>query len=139
MLLVKLAPTCAQHAALLRTVQAFNAACNARAAVAFAEQLANKIALQQLVYFDIRQPFGLSAQMAIRALAKVAEAYKRDKSIQPALRPHGAMLYDERMGNFPTPDRVSLLTLAGRVVVPCRFGTSAAGLLQRRRGQCDLL
>jgi putative transposase len=138
-LLVKLAPTFEQHASLLRTLQAFNAACNAIAEVAFAEHLANKIELQKLVYYDVRQQFGLSAQMAIRAIAKVAEAYKRDKTIKPSFRPHGAMVYDERICNFPTPDRVSLLTLDGRVVVPFRFGTYAEGMLQRRRGQCDLL
>jgi len=137
--LVKLAPTPAQHASLLRTLEAFNAACNAVVEVAFAHHLANKIELQKLVYYDIRQQFGLSAQMAIRAIAKVAEAYKRDKKIKPSFRPHGAMVYDERICNFPTADRVSLLTLDGRVLVPFRFGVYAAGMLQRRRGQCDLL
>ena len=69
----------------------------------------------------------------------VAEADKRDKSIKPTFRPHGAMVEDERISTFPTPDRVSLLTLDGRVLVPFRFGVSAEGMLQRRRGQCDLL
>jgi predicted transposase len=78
-LLVKLAPTPDQHVALLRTLEAFNAACNAIADVAFAQRTANKIALQRLVYYAIRQQFGLSAQMAIRAIAKVAEVYKRDR------------------------------------------------------------
>jgi predicted transposase len=73
-LLVKLAPTPEHQAALLRTLEAFNAACNAMAATAFEHRLANKIALQQRVYYDTRQQFGLSAQMAIRAIAKVAEA-----------------------------------------------------------------
>src|SRR5579859_5630442 len=110
-LLIKLAPTPDQHAALLRTLEAFNAACNAVAEVAFAHHLANKIELQKLVYYDIRQQFGLSSQMAIRAISKVAEAYKRDKRSKPSFRPHGAMVYDERIANFPTVDRVSLLTL----------------------------
>jgi IS605 OrfB family transposase len=137
--LVKLAPTPEQHAALLRTLEAFNAACNAIAEVAFAEHSANKIDLQKLVYYDIRQQFGLSSQMAIRAIAKVAEAYKRDKAVKPAFRPHGAMVYDERIYNFPTLDRVSLLTLDGQVIVPFRFGVYAEGMIQRRRGQADLL
>jgi IS605 OrfB family transposase len=109
------------------------------AEVAFAHHLANKIALQKLVYYDIRRRFGLSAQMAIRAIAKVTEAYKRDKKIRPTFRPHGAMVYDERICNFPTVDRVSLLTLDGRVMLPFRFGAYADAMMQRRRGQCDLL
>jgi hypothetical protein len=44
-LLVKLAPTPDQHAALLRTLETFNAACDAIADVAFAEHSANKIEL----------------------------------------------------------------------------------------------
>jgi transposase len=48
------------------------------------------------------------------------------------------MTYDQRIGSFPTPDRVSLLTLDRRVVVPFRFGGYAEGMLQRTRGHCDL-
>ena len=138
-LLVKLAPTPGDHAALLRTLEAFNAACNAIAEVAYEQRVANKLRLQPLVYYDIRDRFGLSAQMVIRAIAKVSEAYKRDRKVKPQFRAHGAMTYDQRICSFPTPDRVSLLTLDGRVVVPFRFGAYAAGMLQRTRGQCDLL
>ncbi|HEY7339460.1 MAG TPA: RNA-guided endonuclease TnpB family protein [Ktedonobacterales bacterium] len=138
-LLVKLAPEPEQHASLLRTLETFNAACNAIAAVAFAERCANKLALQRLVYYDIREQFGLSSQMTIRAISKVSEAYKRDKKVQPSFRPHGAMVYDERILSFPRIDRASLLTLDGRVEVPFRFGAYAEGMLQRTRGQADLL
>ncbi len=138
-LLVKLAPTPDQHAALVRTLEAFNAACNAIAVVAFAEKCANKLDLQKLVYYDIRAQFTLSAQMTIRAISKVSEAYKRDRSKQPHFRPHGAMVYDERILSFPRIDRASLLTLDGRVEVPFRFGAYAEGMLQRKRGQADLL
>jgi len=138
-LLVKLAPTPEQHRALLRTLETFNAACNEIAATAFAEQSANKIELQKVVYYDIRQRFGLSAQMTIRAIAKVVEAYKRDRTIKPSFRPHGALVYDERICSFPGPDRVSLLTLDGRAIIPFRFGIYAASRLERIRGQADLL
>jgi putative transposase len=138
-LLVKLAPTPAQHTKLVQTLERFNAACNAIAAVAFQEQKASKFDLQKLVYYAIRAQFGLSAQMAIRAISKVSEAYKRDKAIQPHFRPHSAMVYDQRICSFPGPDRVSLLTLDGREVMPFRFGRYAEGMLQRVRGQCDLL
>ena len=47
-LAIKLAPSRAQHAALVATLERFNAACSAIAAVAFREHLANKIALQKL-------------------------------------------------------------------------------------------
>jgi putative transposase len=136
---LKLAPTPEQHAALLRTLVTFNAACNAIAAVAFAEHTANKLALQKLVYYDVRERFGLAAQMTIRAIAKVAEAYKRDRQVRPTFRPHGAMTYDERILSFPRPDRASLLTLDGRAEMPFRFGAYQAARLDRVRGQADLL
>jgi putative transposase len=91
-LLVKLAPAPDQHAALLRTLEACNAACTALAGVAFAQRPANKLALQTRVYYAIREPFGLSAQMTIRARAQVAEASKRDQTIKPTFRPHGALV-----------------------------------------------
>jgi putative transposase len=138
-LVVKLAPEPEQHVALLRTLNVFNAACNDIAATAFAAKCANKIELQKLVYYDIRERFGLSAQMCIRAISKVVEAYKRDREKQSTFRPQGAMPYDERIMNFARPDRVSLLTLDGRVVVPFRFGAYQAARLDRIRGQADLL
>lgn len=138
-LLVKLAPTPDQHAALLRTLETFNAACNVIAAGAFQERCANTMELQKLVYYDIREQFGVSSQMTIRAISKVSEAYKRDKKIHPTFRPHGAMVYDERILSFPRIDRASLLTLDGRVEVPFRCGSYAEGMLQRTRGQADLL
>jgi putative transposase len=138
-LLVKLAPEPEQHASLLRTLETFNTACNAIAETAYEHREANKLALQRQVYYAIRERLGLSSQMCVRAIAKVSEAYKRDKKLQPSFRAHGAMTYDQRICSFPTPDRVSLLTLDGRVLIPFRVGSYAEGMLQRTRGQCDLL
>ncbi|HEV8193254.1 MAG TPA: hypothetical protein VGP82_17460 [Ktedonobacterales bacterium] len=128
-LLVKLAPEPEDHAALLRTLEAFNAACNAIADVAYEHRVANKLRLQSLVYYDIRERFGLSSQMAIRAIAKVSQAYKRDRKIKPTFRAQGAMPYDQCICSFPTPDCISLLTRDGRVNVPFRFGAYAEGML----------
>jgi predicted transposase len=61
----------------------FNAACNYVGEKAFELHTANKIELQKIVYRDIREMFGISAQMAVRAISKSCEAYKRDKSIKP--------------------------------------------------------
>lgn len=135
----KLVPDAEQHAALVETMERFNAACDAIATVAFREHTASKFALQKLAYYDIRRDFGLSAQMTVRAISKVAEAYKRDKNVQPRFRPHGAIVYDERILSWKGPDRVSLLTLAGRQLIPIRFGGYAEGRLDRIKGQADLV
>src|SRR5436309_5073132 len=88
-MLLKLAPTTQQHQALLDTMHAFNAAANYVAEIAFSEKSANKFALQKLVYGELRTTYKLAAQLAIRAISKASEAYKRDKSIQPTFKPEG--------------------------------------------------
>src|SRR5713226_2426376 len=120
-LAMKLAPSPEQHAALLATLERFNAACDAIAEVAFCEHMANKIALHKIVYYDVRERFGLSSQMTVRAIAKMVDAYKRDKTVQPTFRPHGALTYDERIMSWKDVEHVSLLALDGRQVVTCRF------------------
>ncbi|MHC1632034.1 MAG: hypothetical protein ACXQT4_07120 [Methanotrichaceae archaeon] len=96
-LMVKLDPTEEQYQALLRTMHRFNAVCNYIAKAAFDQRCANKIELQKTVYYPTREQFGLSAQMTVRAISKVVEAYKRDKSIPPKFRPDGTMIYDQRI------------------------------------------
>lgn len=136
---VKLAPTTEQHTALLATMRRFNEACDAIAETAFQEHCANKVALQKLVYYHVREQFGLSAQLTIRAISKVVEAYKRDRKIQPRFRPDGAVPYDERIMSWKGLERVSLLTLEGRQIIATRFGEYQASRLDRRQGQADLV
>ena len=136
---VTLQPNPDQAPALLRTMERFNAACNAIAAVAFRERTANKIRLQKLIYADIRATFGLAAQLTVRAISKVAEAYKRDKRIQPRFRPHGAIVYDQRVLSWKGLDRVSILTLAGRQLIPVVLNGSHQARMDRIRGQADLI
>src|ERR1700682_5871562 len=138
-LAVELAPSRAQYMALVATLERFNAACNAIAAVAFREHLANKFALQKNLYYPIRERFGLSSQMTVRAIAKVVEAYKRNKTIQPTFRPHGAMTYDERIMSWKGLEHVSVLALDGRHLVACRFGPYQQARRGRLRGQADLI
>jgi putative transposase len=136
---IRLLPPAEQAASLLATMVRFNAACDAIAVVAFANQCANKVELQRLVYYDTRRDFGLSAQMAIRAIAKVCEVYKRDKTIQPTFRPHGAIVYDQRILSWKGADRVSIWTLDGRLVMPWIAGAYQHEQLNRVRGQADLV
>src|SRR5580765_4414263 len=116
-LMLKLLPSPIQHSALLQTIERFNQACNYIAAAAWQTKIFNKVKLQTLVYRDVRGQFGLSAQMAVRAVAKVADAYKSSQDKQAAFRPHGAMIYDQRILGFKGLDTASILTLAGRQLV----------------------
>jgi putative transposase len=138
--LLKLAPSPDDGEALLATMRACNAASNRVAEVAFEHKTANKIRLQPLVYAGLRAEFGLSAQMAVRAIAKACEAYKRDKTIKPVFRELGAISYDQRILSWKARDRVSILTLNGRITVPVVWqgrwlGTTGTVL----RGAADLI
>ena len=138
-LMIKLAPTETQHKVLLETMERFNEACNCIANKAFELKTASKIRLQQCVYRDIRRDFGLSAQLTIRAISKVSEAYKRDKKTQPMFKPHGAVVYDQRILSWKGLDKVSILTLEGRQIVPIRIGNYQETRLDRIVRQTDLI
>lgn len=124
---------------LRETVERFNDAANWLAAIACERQTANKIALQRIAYRDLREQFGLSAQMAIRCIAQVCEAYRRDKSIRPRFRKTAAMPFDQRMLSFKGVDRVSLLTLGGRILIPFLMGKYQAERFTHAKGQADLV
>jgi len=136
---VKLLPTEHQATLLLATIERFNAACNFVAEVAFRKHTANKHRLQKACYYEVREKFGLSAQMTVRVIGKVSEAYKRDKSIQPKFRKHGAVVYDQRILSWKAADRVSILTLEGRELIPVVYGKYQQQRLKRVKGQADLL
>jgi len=127
-------------AKLKATVERFNEAATWLAGVAFERKLANKFALQKLCYAELRGRFGLPADTAIRCIAQVVEAYKRDKSKKPGFRKHSAVPYS--MGKnigFKGPDRVSISTLEGRVVVPFIMGKYQTERFEFAKGQCDLV
>src|SRR5712691_6783374 len=107
-MLLKLLPTTEQAQAILETMHAFNAASNYVAEVAFQEKTTNKFELQKQVYGLLRATYKLPAQLAIRAISKASEVYKRDKSIQPSFRPEGAIVYDQRVMSFKGLMTVSL-------------------------------
>lgn len=138
--LLKLAPTAEQTVLLEAAMRACNAAANRVAEVAFGRRTANKIALQKLVYAELRADFGLSAQMAVRAISKACEAYKRDKKIKPVFRLDGAVQYDQRILTWKGRDAVSILTLSGRILVPVVYQGRWTRVPDTVvRGQADLI
>lgn len=138
-LMVKLDPSEEQYQMLLDTMHRFNEACNYIAGVAFAIGKANKIEVHKATYYDVREKFGLSAQLAVRAISKVVEAYKRDKSIKPEFRLDGAVVYDQRILTWKGLEAVSLTTLQGRQLIPTKIGDYQKVRMDRVRGQVDLI
>jgi IS605 OrfB family transposase len=124
---------------LRTTVERFNAACNWIAGACFARNEANVFNIRKFAYRKTRERFGLSSQMAQLAIKAVSDAYKRDRSIKPTFRNHAAVAYDVRTMSFKRMDRLSLLTLEGRVVVAFVLGAYQKARLDLPKGQCKLV
>jgi IS605 OrfB family transposase len=137
---LKLLPTPEQACTLRRTLQAANAACDYISQVAWETRTFGKFALQKLCYQDVREQFDLSAQMVVRALAKVGDAYKLDKQTKRMFRPLASIAYDDRIlsWNLHEPS-VSIWTLAGRLSIPFVAGERQMQLLKTRMGETDLV
>jgi len=137
---LKLQPTAEQESALRRTLEAANAACNFISDVAWETRTFGKFALQKACYEQIRERFGLSAQMTIRALAKVGDAYKLDKKAKRTFRLVASIAYDDRILSFALPkSEVSIWTLEGRQSIEFVCGERQRRMLQTRQGESDLL
>ena len=121
----QLLPDSDQAAKLRTVVERFNEAANHVAGVAFEHHTSDIFELRTLCYAEIRARFGLSSQMAQLAIKTARDAYCRDKGKRPVFRKHAAVAYDQRTMSFKALDRVSLLTLDGRVVVSRLFAACA--------------
>lgn len=136
---VKLLPTPDQAKRLTATMKAFNAAASFAAQAGFDAGVFSPPSIQKLCYRELRCQFGLSAQMAVRAIGKAAEVFRRDRAVCPKFRPNGAMTYDERILSWKGIDKVSILTLSGRSLIQFVCGEYQRGRLDRLKGQVDLV
>ncbi len=153
---IKLNPTIEQAELLKRTLEIANAACDYISGVAWNSQTFGKFQVQKLVYDDVRKTFDLTAQMVIRCISKVTDAYKRsppegtrrsrrslDKKTAPrgypTFNPHGAIAYDERILKWYTDKQfVSIWTMDGREKIPFIGGKRQLELLKHQKGESDL-
>jgi putative transposase len=136
---LQLLPSEAQKADLLRTMEAFNEAATFAAAQGFAAGYFGQVNLHRIAYASIRERFGLSSQMAVRAIAKAVEVFQRNRTRCPTFKPHGAVTYDQRILSFKGLTEVSLWTLAGRLRMSFVCGAYQKALQGRIKGQADLV
>ncbi|GAA5261525.1 RNA-guided endonuclease InsQ/TnpB family protein [Methanocalculus sp. MC3] len=136
---MKLHPTEDQHQKLLSTMERFNEACTFVSEFAWRNKVFDKVTIQKNLYYDIRNRFALSAQMVIRVIGKVSESYLADRSCYHEFKPHGAIIYDQRILTIKTLDMCSILTLEGRERISMSYGRYQPLDLKRVRGQADLV
>jgi predicted transposase len=139
---IKLIPTDEQHRILKETMIRFNEACNYISQIAFEHKTHSQVKVHKLCYYDVKEKFGLSSQMAIRAIGKVVESYKADKKPRKAHSFHllSAIVYDQRNMSVSI-DHVSLSKLAGRMKIPLIVSEYHQGIMKQGRvkGQADLV
>jgi putative transposase len=142
----KLAPTPEQAVAIDATLDAFAQACDFAAETARQIGSTNKVKVQHAAYAEIRQRFGLSANLAIRAIARACAALKDPKRMHSTFAPT-SVDYDARIFAFQEWNWTFGLTLLGgrtklasilgdrqKVMLKGKKPTSAV-LVKRRDGQ----
>lgn len=134
---MKLLPTPDQADALKRTLETANAACDYISHVAWEARTFGQFPIHRLIYGSVRETFGLSAQLAVRCIAKVADAYKLDRKVRRTFAPLGAVAFDDRILSYKSA-AVSIWTLDGRQTIPFVCGERQRALLAFRRGESDL-
>jgi IS605 OrfB family transposase len=135
---IKLLPSREQAAVLKATLARCNEACTAIAAKGFAAGVLRQFDLHKLTYVETRAEFGLTAQAAVRCIAKVADAFKVNRSVAPIFRADAAQPYDDRIIRFCDDDTVSIWTLEGRMKLKFVAGQHQRDLLAFRKGEVDL-
>lgn len=83
---IQLKPDEVQARALRETLERCNQACDWLSAKAFADGKFRQFDLHKVAYGDTRTIFELTAQTAVRCIAKVADTYKSDQKIQRTFR-----------------------------------------------------
>ncbi len=136
---VKLQPTKEQAELLKITLETANAACNQISQQAWDTQTFGQFSLHKITYHAIREQFGLAAQLVVRCISKVADAYKLDKQTQRTFKPLGGIAYDDRVLNWRLPSHtVTIWTMGGRQAIPFVCGERQWQLLQTQQGETDL-
>ena len=137
---LQLKPTEHQHQLLKATLERANIACNAISDYAWENQVFSQYALHHALYQTIRAHFGLTAQVVVRCLSKVADAYKVDKNAKRVFREHGAIGYDDRIVKYRTDNQVvSIWVLPGRETISYVCGERQHELMKHHKGESDLV
>lgn len=138
---LKLLPTIEQHRTLKATLERCNEACNWLSTRAFESQDFRQYNLHKAHYYAMRETFGLTAQVAVRCIAKVADAYKLKNAHKTlrVFRPWSAQPYDDRILRLVPGDVANIWTLDGRQKIAFACGKHQRDLLPFRKGETDLM
>jgi len=131
----KLNVSAEQLSKIEETLKAFADACEYANRI-IPEKLTNELAMQSLVYHDVRARFGLSAQLAIHAIRRVSGNRKtaRQKGKPVGKFAPTSATYDVRTFSFREKDwTVSLTLIGGRERFTLHIGNYQLGLLKGQK------
>ena len=137
---IKIKSSFEQKFLLKETLARCSEACNYISSIVFLSGIDNRIDLQKLLYFEVKEVFGLSAQMTILCIHKVANDYHNKNANQKRYYSEkSSIAFDDRVLTiFTNKNEVSIWTLDGRQKVPFLMGDKQKALLDKRVGQSDL-
>jgi putative transposase len=136
---VKLLTSDAQADSLKRTLVKANQACDYISQQAWNTQTFNQFRIHKLVYENVRSKFDLTAQVVVRCIAKVTDAYTLDKKTQRIFKPLGSIAYDARILSWKIADStISIWTVDGRQKISFVAGDHHKAMLEHQRGESDL-
>jgi IS605 OrfB family transposase len=133
---IKLNPNEEQKLLLLETIKSVNKICNDISEVAWENKVFNQFKIHKLVYHDIKNSSNLSAQVIVRAIAKINDAYKLDRKVKRVFKPFGAITYDSRILTYKK-DIASIWCIGGRQKIA--FNCFNKDYLPCIKGEADLI
>src|ERR1700730_14562335 len=137
---IQLRPDAGHAMAMEATLRQANATAGVLSTLAWEHRAFRRYDLHRLAYHQVRECSGLTAQVVIRLIAKVCDAYKVDRKVRREFRPLGAIAYDARILRYlPDAGAVSIWTVAGRRTIPFVCGDHQRKLLAFQRGESDLV
>jgi len=135
---IKLLPTQEQRSLLLDTIKEANTTCNKISETIWNAKVFNQYEAHRLVYHDIRNNSPLSAQMVVRCISKVTDAYKLDRKAQRRFKLLGSIAYDSHILSYNVEKQIaSIWTIGGRQRIP--FVCHNTKYLSHIKGEADLV
>jgi IS605 OrfB family transposase len=96
--------------------------------------------LHHATYYAVRERFGLAAQLTVRVIKDVADAYKLDTKTKRTFRCMGSAIYDSRVLRWELDkSQVYIWTMQGRKRIAFVCGERQRQMLETLQGEADLV
>jgi putative transposase len=134
---IKLLPDNEQAKSLLQTIKEANSACNIISKIASDLKIFNQFKIHKEVYHQIKGSSNLSAQILVRCISKVADAYKLNKKTKRVFKPLSSISYDSRILTYQSDKIVSIWSIGGRLKI--QFVCHNTNYFPYIKGEADLV